>query len=595
MNGLPVASAPNAAKDRGVANRLAAHALNLATDHGIAVFPCRPSKRPYTPDGFKSGTTDPEQIARWWSDHPGALVGVPTGTTSGLLVIDIDPEGAEWYVTNFDRLRAGRIHKTKRGHHLFFRMPNADVRCSTSKVAPGVDVRANGGYVVWWPASGLEAVGDLVDVSDPPKWLLDLLLPKTTTKTNVVNSTIPDGQRNATLASLAGTMRRRGVNADEITVALLATNSARCNPPLPEPEVRGIGASIGMYEPAQPVSLQDFRRGFRLVRAGDLKPRPLDWLVAGLFERDTVLQIFGDPGSAKSFMALDLACCIAAGTEYHGRTTKQGPAVYIAGEGFNGLARRLRAWSVRNGIDLDGLPLHVSTAPALMTDPVSLTGVMAAVDDIGETPALIVVDTLARNFGPGDENNTQDMTGFVRACDELRIAYHCTVALVHHSGHGDKSRSRGSSVLHGAVDTAYQLQLDGDTITAICKKMKDGPMPDPFAFEFRTVELGFENEDGSAATSAVLHPVDVPDAPARATGKNQKSALDYLDEVTAEHRANLESAGNDPDTARVTLTDWREFSLKHGMRRQGWYDAKDSLVAGGLIAIEPGSFVSRQR
>ena len=333
---------------------------------------------------------------------------------------------------------------------------------------------------------------------------------------------------------------------------------------------------------------------FRLIRAGDLKPRPLDWLVNALFERDTVLQIFGDPGAAKSFWALGLACCIASGTDHHGRAVKTGPAIYIAGEGFNGLARRLKAWSIRHQIDLAKVPLFVSTMPALMTDPVNLASVMGAIADIGEPPSLVVLDTLARNFGPGDENNTQDMTAFVRACDELRLAWGCAVALVHHSGHGDKSRSRGSSVLHGAVDTAYQLQRDGDTITVTNRKMKDGPMPEAFAFEFRTVELGFDNEDGSEATSAVLEPVDVPRSPPIATGKHQKHALESLDALTRAQRENLRASGRDPGSARVTLTDWRDACTSDGMPRPRWYEARNALESAKLITIESDLYVSRR-
>src|SRR6056297_1348410 len=123
----------------------------------------------------------------------------------------------------------------------------------------------------------------------------------------------------------------------------------------------------------------------------------------------------------------------------------------------------------------------------------------------------------------GDENATKDMGAFIACCDQIRAAYGCTVALVHHTGHGDKSRARGSSVLHGAIDTTYHVTKDPAGIVTIeCTRMKDGPMPDPFAFTFRTVELELENEDGSEATSAVLHPCGVPERKPKAQGRQQK-------------------------------------------------------------------------
>jgi putative DNA primase/helicase len=61
---------------------------------------------------------------------------------------------------------------------------------------------------------------------------------------------IPEGHRNDTLMSLAGTMRRRGMEAEEIEAALLVTNNKRCNPPLAEDEVRMIASSVCRYKPA---------------------------------------------------------------------------------------------------------------------------------------------------------------------------------------------------------------------------------------------------------------------------------------------------------------------------------------------------------
>ncbi len=58
-------------------------------------------------------------------------------------------------------------------------------------------------------------------------------------------------------------------------------------------------------------------------------------------------------------------------------------------------------------------------------------------------PALVVLDTLARNFGPGDENSTADMTKFIAGLDWM-MENQITRLLVHHSGHSDKSRGRAA-------------------------------------------------------------------------------------------------------------------------------------------------------
>lgn len=328
---------------------------------------------------------------------------------------------------------------------------------------------------------------------------------------------------------------------------------------------------------------------FRLVPAAELEPRPMDWLIADLFERDSLLTVYGPPGSAKSFTALDMAGSIAAGIDYHGRKVRQGPAVYVAGEGFNGLARRLKAWSIVRGVEREGLPLSVSNMPAALTDPENLATVLAAIEATEQPPSLVIVDTVARNFGPADENSTQDMTRFVNACDEIRLAHQCAVLLVHHVGHGDQTRARGSSVLNGAIDTALRVTKDeAGTVIVECTKQKDAPEPEPFAFNFRTVELGFDNDDGTQATSAVLHPCDVPKPePKKPQGKYQQKALAALVDLYREQGRNLEQSDRNPEQARVLLTDWKDASKEAGVPRNRWYEAKDALAKKGAVQLEP--------
>jgi len=340
------------------------------------------------------------------------------------------------------------------------------------------------------------------------------------------------------------------------------------------------------------VPIEERRPGFRLVRAGTLKPRPLDWQIARLFETDTLLLIVGDPSAGKSFWALDMAACIATGTEHHGRAVKQGPVIYIAGEGHNGLARRLSAWTIHNERDLTEAPLYISEMPASIGDPVSTGAVLKAIEETGEAPALVVLDTLNRNMA-GDENSTDDMRSFIHCCDEIRTAYNCTVALVHHTGHGDKSRARGSSVLHGAIDTTYHVTKDAAGIVTVeCTRMKDGPQPDPFAFTFRSVELGFENEDGTQAVSAVLSPCGVPEAAPKVSGKWQIAAYNELKRLQAEHGERLRAGGRDPAAAKVRRDDWRDSCIgRLNIKPNRFAEAEQALKQKGSIA-QDGYYVT---
>jgi hypothetical protein len=104
-----------------------------------------------------------------WRKAP--LVGAPTGAKNGFSVLDIDPKGFGWYAEKFGAIPETRRHETPRGVHLLFRHA-PELRGSIERVAPGVDVRAQGNYVIWWPREGL-AVDDW-PIADWPEWLLAL-------------------------------------------------------------------------------------------------------------------------------------------------------------------------------------------------------------------------------------------------------------------------------------------------------------------------------------------------------------------------------------------------------------------------------------
>jgi hypothetical protein len=243
-------------------------ALQLAEEHGLPVFPCRMDKRPYTAHGFKDATRDRAQITDWWMRWPDALVGVPTGIASGLLVVDIDPRGYAWHRQNADMLTAGRIHSTQRGQHLLYRYPSgATIGSSASKIADGVDVRGVGGYIIWWPAHGHQAVGELTDLTEPPDWLTELLLgevagtrvddddpdegdtdagPRSDPREPL--GKISEGERNDYLSRIAFMQRKAGMTVGQIVTVLLAFNQ-RFSPPLADDEVRAIAVGKHRIKP----------------------------------------------------------------------------------------------------------------------------------------------------------------------------------------------------------------------------------------------------------------------------------------------------------------------------------------------------------
>lgn len=237
---------------------------------------------------------------------------------------------------------------------------------------------------------------------------------------------------------------------------------------------------------------------------GDFKPKPLVWLINNYIEAGTLSYIFGPPGCCKTFVALDIACCVGSDRPWHGQPVlRPGTVLYLAGEGQNNLARRVDAWSRHNGVAKEDLRLKVCTIPVSLIDSGCVDLLREAIEALPEPPVLIVVDTLARNFGAGDENSTKDMNAFIKAVDELRGE--ATVLIVHHSGHSNQDRERGSSALRGAADAIYQVERQGGRIVKLtAQKMKDAPTPPPMALEVKGVALGFAEDNGELATSLVL-------------------------------------------------------------------------------------------
>jgi hypothetical protein len=144
---------------------------------GCAVFPCKPDKSPLLEHGFKDASTDPDIIRNWWKRWPDALIGVPAG--SKFVVVDLDlqhRDAVQWYDEHRARLPLTRTHETRSGgRHLLF-APHPGVKCSAGKLARGVDTRGAGGYIIWWPAAGLNVLhgGALAEI---PEWLLHRLNP----------------------------------------------------------------------------------------------------------------------------------------------------------------------------------------------------------------------------------------------------------------------------------------------------------------------------------------------------------------------------------------------------------------------------------
>jgi hypothetical protein len=189
-----------------------AGAVNAALDlaaRGHPVFPCSdPSKKPTTPNGFKDASADPNEVQRLWRDHPGGLIGVPTGKAIGLDVLDLDfgrhQEARDWWRENRQRFPRTRVHRTRSGGlHLLFQH-SALVYCTAGKIRLGVDTRGTGGYIIHWPSHGLPVLSDAPPALWPD-WLLAEFRPKPQPSRSLVP--VPDSRLLAKLVQMVANAR----------------------------------------------------------------------------------------------------------------------------------------------------------------------------------------------------------------------------------------------------------------------------------------------------------------------------------------------------------------------------------------------------
>ena len=251
--------------------------LTIALDaaaSGMRVFPQDRNKRPCIKEWPERATTDAGQIKGWSKQFPTANFATATGELSGIVILDVDTKngqpGAQSLAALEERLGAFetlRVRTPSGGSHLYFHYPEGqDVRNSQLQGFPGIEVKGNGGAVTLpgsFYASGAEYVVQTDRIlAELPDGILELL--KNAAKNGDrprseqgAPDSIEEGGRNNYLAQQAGKLRRLGTDYEVILAALMAENT-KCNPPLPEAEVREIAKSVSRYEP--PDDLLTLRR-----------------------------------------------------------------------------------------------------------------------------------------------------------------------------------------------------------------------------------------------------------------------------------------------------------------------------------------------
>ena len=324
-----------------------------------------------------------------------------------------------------------------------------------------------------------------------------------------------------------------------------------------------------------------------------IQDEPVEWLIQDVLPRKGFSALFGPPGSFKSFVALDIAHSIATGTAWMGKeVATPGAVLYICGEGHGGVGARIRACR-----------LHHRTAPGakvyvirhqlnLRSSKEDIQQLHLAITQLVQREdirfELVQVDTLARAFGGGNENDSSDMGAFISSLSKIQRLLDCALMIVHHVGKDITKGLRGHSSLLGALDTELELQrLDAAlqdnqyagsgniTIT----KQKDGS--DGAKYGFRMVKvnldngrLGFDNTQSLAVEAADIV-VNAQQVGLNRTGQGKhqgKAMTAFVESLRETDRIQTTKFGS----KRVALVSlWRE-KVWRGLGKTGEIKSQDS-------------------
>jgi len=442
------------------------NALKLSED--FPVFPCNRQKQPVCAGGFKAATQDPEEIVRLFSIPNAELIGMPTGSASGISVVDIDvrdgKRGVEWRDLNREKLGLTLMAQTQSGGwHYYYK--HSDGINNMAGINQCVDVRGQGGYVIVPPSHGYRYIND-EELIDFPDFLLGSQLPEVFTPNNTQPVTdmfgsITDGRErymsHLVYASILNYSKDNGgsLPSEEYMVENVWTIYAlkvksRHSDGL-EAEDRGItmfmkkvrstlakfkrkdAPVLGEFDDPEPMpvyiddSKVDLTTGQRKYRIPAIVNTALEdlppprFILPPYLLSESLAVLYGSPASFKSFLSLAWALSIAHGVDFNGRAVEHGWAVYLSLEGSSGVLQRIQAWHRDNGLQFKdakfvSVCVGVDFAQTPVNDPNNESDVydlMGSVNQAikasplyedGDSVKLVVVDTLARAFTSADSD-----------------------------------------------------------------------------------------------------------------------------------------------------------------------------------------------
>lgn len=283
-----------------------------------------------------------------------------------------------------------------------------------------------------------------------------------------------------------------------------------------------------VIEPVPETTVQpETANKYQLVGFDQIVNRPpVNWIIDKVFPEKSFGVIYGAPKKGKSFVALDMALCVASGKPWHGHEVKQGNVLYIVGEGLGGLGKRLKAWRHHYQPDAP-IAFYGLVSRVNMRDAADVAEILKAIAALKTSFSLVIIDTVARALLGGDENSSTDIGEFIANCDVIKDATGAAVIGVHHTGKDEERGMRGSSAMLAGLDTCLLVKRTGDNLVVKMEEQKDAEPIQDMAFEMVKISVGF-GED-----SLVLKLTDkMPQNQKRLNGADYQ-AMQFLYEAIA--------------------------------------------------------------
>jgi hypothetical protein len=272
-------------------------------------------------------------------------------------------------------------------------------------------------------------------------------------------------------------------------------------------------------------------------------------LIDGLLPIRGLAFVVGLPKSGKSYFTQYMMASVARGVPYGGRAVVGGTVVYITGEGVTGF--KLRVVVMREHLQLDGqgVPFGlIEQMPDLGSDETDLSALLADLDRFIKAHNLppvraVVLDTMARCMGGGDENSAKDMGRFINRCGEIERHFECCVVVVHHLGKNPHAGGRGSNAQNGAADVTIEIVKSKGYSTATVVEMKDGPEGQQWRFRLKPRDGSATFADPPATTVCVLEMMSDPSTPQLSATNSERAPKGVAGELMKVIERAIKEAG----------------------------------------------------